>query len=87
MKHSGKVNPRKDADDMRERINRLENSILSMINSDGALVKQPGQPPLHVTDEADIEENPDQAGGQKMSLDTRSTHWDAILNDVSKPPS
>lgn len=23
-----------------------------------------------------------QAGGQKMSTDTRSTHWDAILNEV-----
>jgi hypothetical protein len=22
------------------------------------------------------------AGGQKMSIDTRSTHWDAILHDV-----
>jgi len=25
------------------------------------------------------------AGGQKMSIDTRSTHWDAILHDVGMP--
>jgi hypothetical protein len=27
------------------------------------------------------------AGGQKMSIDTRSTHWDAILHDVGPKPS
>ena len=25
------------------------------------------------------------AGGQKLSIDTRSTHWDAILHDVRGP--
>jgi hypothetical protein len=28
------------------------------------------------------DENYIPAGGQKMSIDTRSTHWDAILHDV-----
>jgi len=74
-KRSGQRNPRSDAEDMRKRLHRLENSILSMMPSD--------------TDKKESSDNESQAkvgdapvGGQKISSDTRSTHWDAILNDV-----
>lgn len=33
-KETGPINPRDDAEDMRKRLNRLENSILSIISSD-----------------------------------------------------
>lgn len=33
-------------------------------------------------DSDDIDDTCIPAGGQKMSIDTRSTHWDAILHDV-----
>lgn len=82
-KNPAKSNPRSDAEDMRKRLNRLESSILSMIST--------GEKPsnLKTNNEMNLEEvnnttEPlDQAGGQRISVDTRSTHWDAILHDVS----
>jgi hypothetical protein len=84
-KHSGKSNPRKDAEDMRKRINRLEKSILSMMEGDQISGKISESPLLQVNEEDSMtgDEDHDQAGGQMMYTDTRSTHWDAILNDVS----
>ena len=84
-KHSSRSNPRKDAEDMRKRINRLEKSILSMMEGDKISGKIPESPLLQVNEEDGMngDEDHDQAGGQMMYTDTRSTHWDAILNDVS----
>jgi len=72
---------------MRKRINRLENSILSMISKDGTTAKLLEKPTIHVTvgRPMDDAEAPDEAVGQQVSIDSRSTHWDAILNDVSNP--
>lgn len=42
--------------------------------------------PMYVSDDDQTDEDeppPHQVGGQKISVDTRSTHWDAILNEVS----
>jgi hypothetical protein len=86
-KNSARFNPRSDAEDMRKHINRLESSILSMISKEEE--KQPQQLPshdVHVNHATHANEGSSQAGGQKMSLDTRSTHWNSILNDVSAPP-
>lgn len=81
------LNPRSDAEDMRKRIDRLEKSILSVISSEGGnvFVNRSGSEMSPATDEdhTDRDESPHQTGGQMMSVDTRSTHWDAILNDVS----
>lgn len=68
-----------DQEDMRARINRLENSILSMISKE----KRNTIPSLSPSVEEDNDDHVGQAGGQKPSVDTRSTHWDSILNDVS----
>jgi hypothetical protein len=70
---------------MRKRINRLEKSILSMMEGDKISGKIPESPLLQVNEEDGMngDEDHDQAGGQMMYTDTRSTHWDAILNDVS----
>ena len=82
-----KLNPRSDAEDMRKRIDRLEKSILSVISSEGGNVplNRPASPAPHMTEDeqTDEDENSHQVGGQKISVDTRSTHWDAILNEVS----
>jgi hypothetical protein len=75
-------NPRSD-EDMRKRLNRLENSILSMMSSTERNGRQTEPSELHLANGDNINEGPDQAGGQRISVDTRSTHWDAILNDVS----
>jgi hypothetical protein len=76
-------NPRSDAEDMRKRLNRLETSIISMMSSDNERTgSQTKSSALHVINDNSIDESPNQAGGQRMSLDIRSTHWDAILNDV-----
>jgi hypothetical protein len=86
-KHLTKLNQRSNAEDMRKRIDRLEKSILSVISTEPGSVPVnrygSGSPPGHVTDDdqTDEDEAPQQ-GGQKISLDTRSTHWDAILNEV-----
>jgi hypothetical protein len=75
-------NSRSNPDDMRARISRLENSILSMIS--GSKSESISDPPGSVGSATNLEENDiDQAGGQRISVDTRSTHWDAILNEVS----
>lgn len=78
-------NLRSDAQDMRKRIDRLEKSILSVISSEGSNIRnRSGSPGSHVTDDDQTEEDePHQVGGQMISADTRSTHWDAILNEVS----
>lgn len=82
-----KLNPRSDAEDMRKRIDRLEKSILSVITGEGGTVSMnEGSSPANVTDDDQTDEDyptPYQVGGQKISVDTRSTHWDAILNEVS----
>lgn len=80
-KHSSKSNPRSDAEDMRKRINRLEKSILSMMSNDGTQLKQP----KHVIDglQMDEDDTSDEIGGQELTLDSRSTNWEVILNDVS----
>jgi hypothetical protein len=86
-KNPTRLNPRSDAEDMRKRINRLENSILSMMSKDGTTAKLPVKPRIHVTvgSAMDDVEAPHEAVGQQVSIDSRSTHWDAILNDVSNP--
>jgi hypothetical protein len=38
--------------------------------------------PASIPGDIYIKEAPDQAGGQRISADTRSTHWDAILSEV-----
>lgn len=83
-KKSGHANPRSDAEDMRKRLNRLESSILSMISSDAERRGNPAQP-ANVANQESLNNipSPSQTGGQRISADTRSTHWDAILNDVS----
>lgn len=83
-----KSNPRSDAEDMRKRINRLESSIRQMMSSTGSGEKAKDGTPSPVlsnssTQSAQSTEIPDGTGGQKLSADTRSTHWDTILNDVS----
>ena len=67
---------------MQERLTRLEQSILSMMSSDTSST----QP--HQKSSEDLGANGDgmkesQAGGARGGTDSRSTHWDAILNDVS----
>lgn len=79
-KHSGQSNPRSDAEDMRKRLNRLENSILSMMSDDTNKKQGSESSDSHVTNGDNPA--PDLAGGQRISYDTRSTHWDAILNEL-----
>jgi Fungal Zn(2)-Cys(6) binuclear cluster domain len=83
-KNSAKSNPRSDAEDMRKRLNRLEKSILSMMSSDEKSGNQSKESELPGENGKSTIESPNQAGGQRICLDTRSTHWDAILNDVSQ---
>jgi hypothetical protein len=71
-------NPRSDAEDMRKRLNRLETSILSMLTEKD----RPKAAHSRTCESPSVIEVPDQAVGQKLSDDTRSTHWDAILNEV-----
>ena len=62
------------AEDMRKRLNRLESSILSMMSND--VEKKGGKErptSVNVVDEDNVNEIPDQAGGQRMSKDSRST--------------
>jgi hypothetical protein len=70
---------------MKARISRLENSILSMISSSKSESSEnTSDPQGSVGSVTNLEENDiEQAGGQRISVDTRSTHWDAILNEVS----
>lgn len=68
-----------EQEDMRARIDRLENSILSVISKEKKNNFHPLSPSLGANDDDHV----GQAGGQKSSVDTRSTHWDSILNDVS----
>lgn len=78
-KPSGVPSRRADEDDFRKRINRLESSILSLISE-----KSKPTQPLSPESSNDAELHcPDQAGGQRISRDTRSTHWDTILSEVS----
>jgi hypothetical protein len=82
-KNAAKSNPRSDAEDMRKRLNRLESSILSMMSRDEKTSNFKTNKELNLEDVNNTTEPHDQAGGQRMSVDTRSTHWDAILHDVS----
>ncbi|KAF4631297.1 hypothetical protein G7Y89_g6826 [Cudoniella acicularis] len=80
-KGSGPVNPRSDAEDMRKRLNRLESSILSMMETNSS---QSSESPAANSSSSgsQMESCPSQTGGQKISVDTRSTHWDTILNEL-----
>ena len=87
-KADGKVSkssPRSDAEDMRKRINRLESSIRQMMSSTGNGEKAKNGMPSPVLSNTSTQstETPDSTGGQRLSVDTRSTHWDAILDDAS----
>ncbi len=68
---------------MRKRLNRLESSILSMMSSDEKTLNLKNNNELNLESVNNMTEPHDQAGGQRISVDTRSTHWDAILHDVS----
>jgi hypothetical protein len=81
-KNPAKSNPRSDAEDMRKRLNRLENSILSMMSSDEKTSNLENNNELNLENGNGTTETFNQAGGQRISADTRSTHWDAILHDV-----
>lgn len=73
-------------EDMRKRLNRLENSILSMMSND----TERGDNHTSSTNSLSPENLVDRhspTGAQVISKDTRSTHWDAILNDVSEIPN
>ncbi|KUJ18078.1 uncharacterized protein LY89DRAFT_781173 [Mollisia scopiformis] len=79
-KKYGQAGIRSD-EDMRKRLNRLENSILTMISNDaehrGSQTDSANHPsPANSTG------SPGHTGAQRISSDTRSTHWDAILNDL-----
>lgn len=65
------------------RLNRLESSILSMMDTNGNRFETPAFSLSHASSGESTSEGPDQAGGQKISVDSRSTHWDSILNEVS----
>jgi hypothetical protein len=78
-KNAGPLNHRSDAETMRKRINRLESSILSMIDPKTSASENSLSPASNVTSSTASQS---QAGGQKISRDTRSTHWDTILNEV-----
>jgi hypothetical protein len=59
---------------MRKRLNRLESSILSMMSSDAKKKGGKDSPSsVQVMEEDSVNEVPDQAGGQRMSKDSRST--------------
>ncbi|TVY40660.1 Fusarisetin A cluster transcription factor, partial [Lachnellula subtilissima] len=81
-KSSNLSNPRSDAEDMRKRLNRLESSILSMMDTNGNRSETSASSLSHVSSAENNSESPDQTGGQKISVDSRSTHWDAILNEL-----
>lgn len=66
---------------MRKRLNRLEDSIMSMMAANKTSAA--ASPSSSVISEDRPKGTLDQAGGQRISSDTRSTHWDAILNEVS----
>ncbi len=68
---------------MRKRLNRLESSILSMMSSDEKTLNLKKNNELSLENVNNMTKQLDQAGGQRISIDTRSTHWDAILHDVS----
>ncbi|KAH8687675.1 hypothetical protein BGZ60DRAFT_362754 [Tricladium varicosporioides] len=75
-------NPRSDAEDMRKRLNRLENSILSMMETtENPYSNSPATTTTSGSSQIDESSAP-HSGGQKMSSDTRSTHWDAILSEL-----
>jgi len=56
-----------------------------MMGAKGNRSETPVSSGSHVTSAETTSEDPGQAGGQKMSVDSRSTHWDAILNEVGTP--
>jgi Fungal Zn(2)-Cys(6) binuclear cluster domain len=74
---NGTPNSQSNAENMRCRLNRLESAILSMVDPSTAASESSVSPASQLNDLA-----PSQAGGQKISVDTRSTHWDAILNEA-----
>ncbi|KAF7925206.1 hypothetical protein BELL_0270g00050 [Botrytis elliptica] len=69
-----------EQEDMRARINRLESSILSVISRE----KKNNISPLPLSLGENNDDHAGQAGGQKSSVDTKSTHWDSILHDLGE---
>jgi len=74
-----KSNPRSDPETMRKRINRLESSILSIMNGDTSI----NQANMAKNDLNHQKRMSDTPVIYSLSLDSRSTHWDTILHDVS----
>jgi hypothetical protein len=67
-------------EDMRQRLNWLEKSILSMISSDAEKNKnQTKSSDLHIGSFNSVYKNSKQAGDQLKSVDTTSTLWYATL--------
>jgi hypothetical protein len=54
-----------------------------MMSSDEKTLNLKNNNELNLESVNNMTEPHDQAGGQRISVDTRSTHWDAILHDVS----
>jgi hypothetical protein len=54
-----------------------------MMSSDEKALNSKNNKELNLENINNMTEPLDQAGGQRISVDTRSTHWDAILHDVS----
>lgn len=78
-------NPTSEAEDIRKRINRPESAVRQMISaaSDGEKSKDGLPSPVLssiLTHSTKIAKG---TGGQKIFVDTRSSYWDTILNDVS----
>lgn len=78
-KKNGHTNPRSDSDLMRQRLSRLENSILSMISEKDSRERSGSQaastsPRPSPGSEDRHSEGSQHAGTHSVSLDTRSTH-------------
>ncbi|TVY14276.1 Equisetin cluster transcription factor eqxF [Lachnellula arida] len=52
------------------------------MDTNGNRSETPASGLSHVSSGESTSEGPDQTGGQKISVDSRSTHWDAILNEI-----
>lgn len=83
-KPNGKVSgrSRSDAAEMRSRIMRLESSIRSIIAEDKTQTPSSSRSERSTSnfEEDDLEVL---MGGPPISTDSRSTHWDAVLHEVS----
>ena len=80
-KRNGVSNPRSEAEVMRQRLNRLENSILSIMSEKGSTgrsnsntVASPSPNPSNGGSEGRHSDASQPVGSHAVSLDTRSTH-------------